>query len=178
MSTRIGVALYVGCLTTGVAWGGTQLEDTVSNCTPINCGAQTIRAVHQTNEPFVIQVFAGEGECLRLDVDSQTQDTVLLLASPSVLAHDYDDDRDLENDDFRPLYLLDPVPATGWWTVAVSYWDWAPTVAKFVLKYGRYPSGNPNCAAATASSASRLKSLGVNTSKAPVSKGTDVAISD
>jgi hypothetical protein len=178
MSSKFGIAIVGGCLAANTAWAGTQWEDTVSNCAATNCGAQSIRAVHQTNEPFVIQIFAGEGECLRLDVDSQTQDTALLIASPSVLAYDWVDDRDFDNDDFRPLYLLDPVPTTGWYTVIVSYFDWGPTVAKFVLKYGRYPSGNANCPPPPPATDAQLKPRGANASKVKSPKASATALRD
>jgi hypothetical protein len=156
MRRRLVAVLIGSCLGVNAAWAGSQLEDTVSNCTGINCGAMALRGVYQTNEPFVVQVFSAEGECLRLDVDAQTQDLAMAVLSPAVNALATNDDRDFAGNDFRPLIYVDPVPATGWYTVLVSYWDWAPTQAKFILKYGRYPTGNPNCPAVATAGASHL----------------------
>jgi hypothetical protein len=165
MSNKIGVAVVGAMLTANVAWAGSVLEDTVSACTVINCGAMSIRGVHQANEPFVVQVFAAEGECLRLDVDSQTQDMAMLISSPSVNLAGVNDDRDFDGGDFRPLIFIDPVPATGWYTIAVSYFDLGPLVGKFILKYGRYPGGNLNCPIVATSSSPSLERLGGNPSK-------------
>lgn len=175
MSMKIGVGVAAALLTASVAWAGSVFEDTVSACTGENCGAMTLRGVHQANEPFVIQVFSAEGECLRLDVTTQTQDTALLLSTPSVNAAGVNDDRDFDGGDLRPLIVLDPVPATGWYTVVVSYFDWAALVSKFNLKYGRYPTGNPNCAEPATSAVASLQRLNANPSKivpaAPLDSG-------
>lgn len=166
MSCKIGLAIVGAVLSSNVAWAGSVFEDTVSACTGINCGAMTLRGVHQANEPFVVQVFAGEGECLRLDVVSQTQDMALLISTPTVNLAGVSDDRDFDGGDFRPLFLVDPVPGTGWHTVVISYFDLGPPVGKFVLKYGRYPGGNANCAGAATSSSSSLERKGENPQKA------------
>ncbi len=171
MRSKLAMAVVGSCVAASAAWAGSQLEDTVSNCTGINCAAMAIRGVHQTNEPFVIQVFAAEGECLRLDVDSQTQDLALALVSPSANAIAGNDDRE-EGVDTRPLFFQDEMPATGWYTVVISYWDWAPTQAKFILKYGRYPAGNPNCAAVAAAASSQLVPPAGNPGKAQVPSST------
>ena len=166
MRNKIGTAIVGAAMSANAAWAGSVLEDTVSACTAINCLAMSIRGVHQVNEPFVAQVFAKEGECLRLDVDSQTQDLALLVSSPSVNLAGINDDRDFEGDDFRPLIVIDPVPATGWYTVAVSYFDFGPVVGKFILMYGRYPGGNANCAVAATSSSASLERRGGTSPKA------------
>jgi hypothetical protein len=176
MSRRLAIAIMGGCLVSNIAWAGPQLEDTVSNCMGINCGAISLRGVHQPNEPFLIQVFAAEGECLRLDVVSQTQDTAMLLVTPSVNFGAVVDDRDFAGGDTRPLIVIDPVPTTGWYTVSVSFFDWGPTLAKFVLKYGRYGTGNPNCPVAQLASAPGLKRFGGEPAKASASSVTDIAI--
>jgi hypothetical protein len=104
-----------------------------------------LRGIQTANEPFIIQVYARAGECLRLDVDSQTEDTALLLVAPAVNYGGISDDRDFDGGDTRPLFALDPVPWTGWYTVAISYFDFDNRSARFNLIYGRYFTGNPNC---------------------------------
>jgi hypothetical protein len=153
-------------LTANVAWAGPVLEDAVNACTGINCAAMSIRGVHLAREPFLVQVYAAEGECLRLDVDVQSQDMALLLAGPTVNLAGVNDDRDFDGGDYRPLLVVDPVPATGWYTVVISYFDVGATVGKFTLKYGRYPGGNPNCPLLAASSSRSLERLDGNPSKA------------
>jgi len=146
MYGKMGTAILGGVLLAGAASAGAVFEDTVSTCTADNCAAITLRGVAQPNEPFVVQVYAAEGECLRLDVDSQTQDTALGLLGPSVFWGFIFDDRDFDGGDFRPLAVVDPVPWSGWYTVAISYFDFDNRLSKFTLKYGRYPGGNANCA--------------------------------
>jgi len=106
----------------------------------------TIRGQHQSREPFVIQVFARAGECLRLDVSTQSEDTALIIVAPTVLDAGSSDDVV----DTRPIFALDPVPATGWYTIGISYFDYDPRIARFTLEYGRYNGGNLNCSQATA----------------------------
>lgn len=175
MSNKVSLVMAGALITASPAWAGSQIEDTTSACTGINCGAMALRGVVQTNEPFVIQVFAAEGECLRLDIDSQTQDLTMLVAFPSVNFGSISDDRDFEGGDYRPLIQLDPLPWTGWYTVAVSYWDLANTSGKFILKYGRYPTGNPNCVGSVVPTAQQLKLQGGNPSKvaAPAARATE-----
>ena len=155
MTSKLAVAVVGSCLASSAAWAGSQLEDTVSNCTGINCGAIAIRGVHQTNEPFVVQVFSAEGDCLRLDVDSQTQDMAMTIVAPAASDGVTVDDRDVA--DLRPLFFQDGMPGTGWYTVVIGYYDYAPTQGKFILKYGRYPAGNPNCPAVAATDGAQLK---------------------
>ena len=102
---------------------------------------------------------------MRLDVSSQTEDTELLLIAPAVGDNGYADDVV----GLRPVFGLDPVTRTGWWTVAISYVTFDDRIARFTLEYGRYPGGNLNCSQATATSAmapAQLKPQGDPSSKA------------
>ena len=164
MSNKIKWILSSALLTSTAAWAGAQYESVLSSCTAINCSGMTIRGIQQSNEPFIIQVFAREGECMRLDVRTQTEDTGLLLIAPAVFDYLYVDDVE----DFRPILGVDPIPQTGWYTVAISYFDYDNRISRFTLDYGRYPGGNPNCSQATATSAmapTQLKLLGDASSK-------------
>jgi hypothetical protein len=168
---KFTVGVVVGCLGVSAAWAGSQLEDTVSSCSGINCGAMILRGVHQTNEPFVVQVFATAGDCLRLDVDSQTQDMALTIVAPAASDAVTVDDRD--DADLRPLFFQNEMPGTGWYTVVVGYYDYAPTQGKFILKYGRYPAGNANCTAVAASDAAQLKAPSPNPAKVTAQTGSE-----
>jgi len=132
-------------LSSSAAWAGPQIEDIFNTCTDINCKSQQIRGVSQPKEPFVIQVFAGEGECLRFDVVEQTRNTEMLVVPPGSFFTYYNDDREPFPGDDRPLIIIDPVATTGWHAVIVNYWNRSLEKTKFKLKYGRYDSGNPNC---------------------------------
>lgn len=148
MKNKAGVAVIPVLLATTTAWAGPQFEAQLSRCTGTNCAGTTMRGIHQKDEPFVIQVFGKAGECLRLDVSSQTEDMAMVLISPSVWDGIISDDRDFDGGDVRPLITVDPVPWTGWYTVMVSYYDHLSIDGRFVLEYGRYPTGSPNCVAA------------------------------
>lgn len=145
MSKKPGLAIVSTLLATSAAWAGPQFEAQLSACSGINCAGTTMRGVHQKDEPFVIQIFGKEGECLRLDVSSQTQDMAMVVISPSVWDGAISDDRDFDGGDTRPLLVFDPLPWTGWYTVIVSHFDHVPLLGRFTLEYGRYPTGNANC---------------------------------
>ncbi len=166
VSHRLGLVMVAGLMTCNLAWAGSQLESTRSSCGVINCAGMTVRGIHQANEPFVVQVYAREGECLRLDIDVQTEDMAILLLSPSVNFGLLNDDRDFAGGDTRPLIATEPIPWTGWYTVVVSYFDLDKRVARFNLNYGRYPAGNLNCQPAPAASAQRFQPMGGDLSKA------------
>jgi hypothetical protein len=164
MSNRLWLGILVALAASNAAWAGGQVESTRSTCSPINCAGMTMRGIHQVNEPFVIQVFARAGECLRLDVSTQTADMALLVVAPSVNFGQISDDRDVG--DTRPLLALDALPWTGWYTVAVSPFDVDQATARFTLEYGRYPGGNPNCAPPAAAAAQSFQLMGGDLSKA------------
>jgi hypothetical protein len=146
MLHKISSFIAMSFLTSTAAWAGSHFESPLSTCTTINCSGMTIRGQQQSSEPFVIQVYAREGECLRLDVSTQTEDTALLIVAPAVPNTGSSDDVV----GTRPIFGLDPVPITGWYTIAVSYFTYDPRISRFTLEYGRYNGGNLNCSQATA----------------------------
>jgi hypothetical protein len=158
MLHKIGLVIACSFLT-APALAGSHFESARSTCTTINCAGMTIRGLQQANEPFVIQVYARAGECMRLDVSTQTEDTAMMLIATT--AGDYATIDDTF--ETRPIFGLDPVPQTGWYTVAISYFTYDDRISRFTLEYGRYPTGSINCSQATATSAMapvQLKSLG------------------
>ena len=93
----------------------------------------------------MIQIYAVEGECLRLDVSNQTRDLAMALTGPSVIRGGaVADDRNPPTDR-SPVIVYNLLEATGWYTVIVSQRDPANVTARFTLEYGRYPGGNANC---------------------------------
>ena len=157
MSNKSGCIALAAVFMTSIASAGALYETPVSSCGTLNCSGMTIRGIHQSREPFVIQVYAREGECLRLDVSTQTEDMVLLWTTPFVYESEIWDDRDFDGGDFRPLFTYDPLPYTGWHTIVISYFDYDDRVGRFTLEYGRYPSGNVNCQEAPAATSSQKR---------------------
>ena len=155
MLNKFSLVIASVFLTSTAAWAGSHFESALSTCTTINCAGMTIRGIQQSNEPFVIQVFGREGECLRLDVSTQTEDTAFVIISTTTGDFVSADD----TFELRPIFGIDPVPATGWYTVAIGYFDYDPRISRFTLEYGRYPSGSINCSQATATQAMTPGSL-------------------
>jgi hypothetical protein len=146
-SLVIGGAL----IASGAAWAGSQIESRISTCGSINCAGESIRGTHELTEPFVTQIFARAGECLRLDVTQESADTALRVVGPSVNFTAGNNNR--EAGDTRPLLRLDDLASTGWYTVLVSLQGAGNTVVRFRLDYGRYQGGNVNCTEIAATSA-------------------------
>ncbi len=145
MPNKVFLALIAGLLTTNAVWAGSQLETIRSNCVAINCAGTTVRGRIEGAEPFVIQIYAAEGECLRLDVSRQTHDLAMTLIGPSVIhGGAVADDRNPPTD-LRPVIVYNLLETTGWYTVIVSLRDVEDVTARFTLEYGRYPGGNANC---------------------------------
>jgi len=143
MFTRASLAIVTAVVAASTAWAGALIESRVSTCGTINCAGETIRGTHQATEPFVSQIFARAGECLRLDVTQESADTALRVVGPRVNFTAGSNNRDAG--DTRPLLQLDALPTTGWYTVLVSLQGAGNTVVRFTLDYGRYPGGNTNC---------------------------------
>jgi hypothetical protein len=62
-------------------------------------------------------------------MSAQTEDTAMVIIATT--AGDFlgvDDTFEL-----RPIFGLDPVPATGWYTVAIGYFDYDPRIARFYV---------------------------------------------
>ena len=150
------LTIVIATLAAGSARAGSQLDSRISTCTTTNCAGESIRATHQAAEPFVTQIFARAGECLRLDVIQQTADLALLVAAPIPPAIARNSDRDGATDT-RPLLMLDELQWTGWYTIIVGFEDIGNTVVRFRLDYGRYPGGNANCVAPAAASVQKFE---------------------
>jgi hypothetical protein len=175
MFTRASLGIITTVLTASAAWAGSQIESRVSSCDTTNCSGETIRGTHQAAEPFVTQIFARAGECLRLDVTEQSADVALLVAAPAVPSIVRNADRGAG--DTRPLVMIDEIEWTGWYTVIVGFEDVGNTVVRFRLDYGRYPGGNNNCAAPAAAAAQRFERLVGDPAKV-VAPAVDVELDD
>ncbi|WP_137936491.1 hypothetical protein [Chitinivorax sp. B] len=144
------VAMLCG---TSSVFAGTEIyDDSVSGCLGINCSSLRIPGtvfnfVNVNARPWVVQLFKGGNECVRIDVDIQFSNLEIVAVSPNGTVY-RNDDR-VAAVDFRPLVNVPPFAANGWYTVQVSAFNGAPVESNFVLLYGRYVAGNPNCVVAT-----------------------------
>jgi len=105
----------------------------------------TLSDTNGNAEPWVVQVFAGVGECLRLFVPSAEFAPKLVVVSPD--GHVYRDST--SGGSRQPLVRIASAPARGWYTVQVAQVNGVPQNANFELLYGRYTAGNVNCAVTT-----------------------------
>ena len=159
MSNKLCLGISAAVLATTAAWAGSQIESRLSACTATNCAGETIRVTHQATEPFVSQLYARTGECLRLDVTQQSANTAIFVVAPRGNAGATSTDRDPGVDE-RPLLMLDNLPWTGWYTVIVGFEGAGNTVVRARLDYGRYPGGNANCQPPVAAAAQEFERFG------------------
>ena len=133
-------------LSPNTAGAGALVFDTVDNCTTLNCRAVFLNGISQRNAfgdtvPFILQVFADENQCIRLDVTSQNDNMEIVLVSPSGLVW--------RNDNFngtRPLVTA-RANVKGYYTVQISQANGVPlvnSVQLFRLAYGLYVPGTMN----------------------------------
>jgi hypothetical protein len=99
--------------------------------------------------PWIVNVFAGGNECLRLDVTRPVQNegtsTALGLVVIDPFGGVY---RNIarSSSDFRPLVKINNRGDPGWYAVVVQRTFDETGPVRFTLRYGRYNAGNPNCA--------------------------------
>ncbi len=154
-------------LTPGLSAAQTNIfDDSVSTCTTINCSSLripgTVLSFGRSAGNFDINVFAAAGECVRLDVISQRTDLEMVVVAPNGTVFRNDD---RTTSDLRPLIKMTPTSDNGWYTVHLAQFSGRAVDANFVLLYGRYNAGNPNCASATAGQLARQASEKRDTSR-------------
>jgi hypothetical protein len=147
-------AIAVLVLGPGSGSAGTEIfDDTPSTCTnEPNCDSLRIPgsvfSINGHAKPWVVNIFADDGQCLRLDVISQDTDLRIVAVAPNGQVFQ-NDDRDPPTD-LRPLVTIDPAPRMGYYTVHIAHFDGEAVEADFVLLHGLYNSGNAaNCVPAT-----------------------------
>jgi hypothetical protein len=102
--------------------------------------------------PWIINVFAGDDECLRLDLirpippsPLPSTDFQMIVIDPFGTVYQSGFRPDRPENDPRPLVKINTFEA-GYYTVLVQR-DFDETgPAHFTVRYGRYNDGNPNCA--------------------------------
>ncbi len=129
-----------------------------STCTGLNCNALTVQGTVNTYGgsdqypgSWVAKVWGSTpGSCLRLDVTNDfgaSPDYEMTVVAPSGAVY--------RNDQGGGACINCPIvkiPSTsaGWYTVVIHPWLTGTSVNEnFVLKYGTYNGGNPNCNSAT-----------------------------
>jgi len=121
----------------------------VSNSGVIDGGsielAGTIHDPALNARPWVGQLYAGIGECLRLEITTTSFDSEITVLSPNGTVYRDDDG----NGALRPLVKIANAPASGWYTVQVAQFNGFPVNQPFHMLYGRYLHGNINCAGET-----------------------------
>ena len=145
----LSVLASLGVLAAMHAGAATNMFDpTVSTATKLNANAVTLNGtLHDTNgntQPWTTQVYAQPGDCMRLVVTSANGvDVKMVVVAPDGEVFRDDD----SNGNLLPLVKIASAPNFGWYTVQVAHFNGVPQVdLDFVLKYGRYNNGNPNCA--------------------------------
>jgi hypothetical protein len=123
------------------------VDRSLDDCAQENCGAVTIGGSvlrHDSNIlPWVAQIVAREGECLRIEVTRQGNadlEAVLIAPNGAVFRND-----NISAENTLPRIKVDPAPRTGWYTLQLSQENGAPVIADFTLVFGRYNGNNMNC---------------------------------
>jgi hypothetical protein len=143
----LSAAMY--SLPIGLAYAGSIIfDDTVGTCTGINCSSLRIPGTVTRNGAsanyFEVGLFAARNECLRADVISQGADLEMVVRAPngSIFAND---NKAAVTCPLCPRVVVNNTPNQGWYSTTVQSQSGAAVETNFVLLYGRYPLGNPNC---------------------------------
>ena len=147
-------------LVAAVVWAGALIHDSfVSTCTTLNCSSESIRGTYILDGggraiPWTAQLFSNGGECVRVQVTEEGTDLETVLVSPNGTTWRNDDGGGAGTVGgacfLCPLIKANtPAGINGWYTVSVSHFAGNGVTANFLLRYGRYPLGNPNCSGAT-----------------------------
>jgi hypothetical protein len=143
-STRLlAPALLLAC---GLANATNLFDPSVSSTSVLDGSSIELDGtLHDTNgnpAPWVAELYAGVGECVRFFVTTTAFDAKLVVVAPNGTVWRDDD----SGGSLRPLVKIASAPVQGWYTVQVAHWAGLPQNANFTLLYGRYTAGNVNCA--------------------------------
>jgi hypothetical protein len=166
VAALFGVGLSVQLMPTTALSG--EIETDRATCTTINCGGIVMNGTlnaHQWNlsggsttaiphtgaGSWVMLVRAGLHECLRLDILSQGTYTELVVVSPSaVIWRNSARGTSATGCAQCPLVKIASTSQSGYYVVQVNHRSGTPSNSPFKLAYGRYNTGNANCANPTA----------------------------
>ena len=139
----------MGILATGQA-DATNLFNPVVSTTSVLAGTSieldgTLNDTGVNSQPWVAELYAGIGECVRFFVTTTAFDAKLTVITPNGTIFRDDD----SGGSLRPLVEINGAPVSGWYTVQVGHFAGQPQNANFALLYGRYNVNNPNCGTPT-----------------------------
>jgi hypothetical protein len=153
--------LLGGFVLPAVLWATPIFDPDTIDCAGINCSSVRIDGVVRQSfgevHPWVIEIFAFAGKCLRADVTAQGADLQAVLIAPDGTVY-RNDDSGVAPCPLCPLIKVDPTPGLvptdpfrnrGWYTLQIAPFGGAAVDVNFTLLYGHYPQGNPNCASPT-----------------------------
>lgn len=132
------------------AGAGQGITEPQSSCTSSNCQSLSLWGTYEVDSSgvsdcFQVQLYSMGDECVRVHVLRQLgtdTDATMVLACPGGRVWQDDD----SGGGFKPLIKAETERA-GWCTLQVCGWVATPdTFSDFLLRYGRYQLGNPNCA--------------------------------
>jgi hypothetical protein len=134
--------------TGGPAVATNMFSDPPKACGTLNCNSLRIKGTVLLSSshalPWVAQIAARQGECLRIDVTAQGTDLEAVLIAPDGSWTWRDDNR--SSSDLKPLIITYAVPQYGWYTLQLSHAAGSPVNADFTLYFGRYlVNDQPNC---------------------------------
>ena len=126
------------------------LNCTVDNPDYPNCASSSISGTVLLSQsfplPWVAQIAAREGECLRIDVTEQGANLEAVLISPS--GGFWRNSNGVAGGQ-GPVLKINYIPQNGWFTLQLSHQDGLPVNADFALAFGRYLTNSDNCLPAT-----------------------------
>jgi hypothetical protein len=141
--------------------GGEIFDGGVNTGTSANTGAivmgATIKSFGASAGKWIAEVFAGAGECLRIDVTSEFTDLETVVVAPNGSVFRNDDRAGAA--DRRPLVKISPTPNNGWYTVSIGQFAGAAVEGNLVVAYGRFNSANPNCSTPTTPTAAQATQI-------------------
>jgi hypothetical protein len=144
----LSLVLAAGLLAGGGPAVATNMFDPeVNSCSDVNCGSVkmggTVLVSSDFPLPWVAQIAAQKGECLRIEVTHQQTDLEALLIAPD--GQRWISTRGVTGGQ-GPLILANNLPQHGWYTLQLSHQSGLPVNADFDLAFGRYPlNDRVNC---------------------------------
>jgi hypothetical protein len=95
--------------------------------------------------PWVAEVFASNGQCLRLAVTNQATDLEMVVVAPNGTVYRDDD----SGGNLRPLVKIPNTPNNGWYTVRINHFGGNAVSSNFTLLYQRLSQNNAACLPST-----------------------------
>lgn len=124
----------------------TNLYSVLSTSTTIDGGSialnGSLRDVGSEARPWTAELYVYAGDCVRMIIPTVEFAATLTVVAPTGAVY-----RDATSG--APKVKIASAPVAGWYTVQVSQQQGHPQIGNFTVLYGRYNSGNMNCASPT-----------------------------